>query len=74
MHVIEITETDTLSFAIVWHSAMKGTISQEPLFLYLCTGGGVCPVLSQTHERHRGDALQHELHQQQLGVTRRRAV
>lgn len=35
----------------------------------LCSGGGVYPVLSQTHECHRGHAVQHELHQQQPGDT-----
>lgn len=37
----------------------------------LCSGGGVYPVLSQTHECHRGHAVQHELHQQQPGHTDR---
>ncbi len=38
------------------------------------SGGGVHPVLPQTHERHRGYTLQHELYQQQPGNTHRRAL
>ena len=38
------------------------------------SGGGVHPVLPQAHERHRGDTLQHELHQQQPGNTHRPTV
>lgn len=43
---------------------------------YICprSGGGVHPVLSQTHERHRCYALQHELHQQQPGNADRRTL
>lgn len=44
--------------------------------VYVClrSGGGVHPVLPQTHERHRGYTLQHELHQQQSGNTHRRTL
>lgn len=44
---------------------MCGWIQQPGVFV--CSGGGVHPVLPQTHERHRGHAVQHELHQQQPG-------
>lgn len=37
-------------------------------------GGGVHPLLPQTHQRHRGHALQHELHQQQPDQSHRRAL
>lgn len=37
-------------------------------------GGGVYSVLSRAHERHRGNSVQHELHQQQPCLTHRPAV
>ncbi|XP_069030876.1 SANT and BTB domain regulator of class switch recombination isoform X3 [Embiotoca jacksoni] len=53
----------------VRRNSVGGGIKDKPRL-----GGGVHPVLPQTHERHRGDSLQHELHQQQPGDTHRRAL
>lgn len=40
----------------------------------MCAGGGVYSVLSRAHERYRRNSVQHELHQQQPGLTHRPAV